>query len=162
MQPSRKKNRLAPFDYNSRETYFITICTKDKKCILGTVCREQEGDPAAVRLSETGKIVRKYIESAGKSDGITIEKYVIMPNHIHLLVFVQNELLVKKDFENKQHKAIPTMVGAIKRLTNREIGENIFQRSFYDHIIRNDRDYEKIWDYIEGNPAEWLKDRFFR
>ena len=157
MFPQRKRNRLKSFDYNSHATYFLTICSENKACIFGKVIWEGEYQKPRVQLSEIGRIVEKYIDSSDKITGVQIENYVIMPNHIHILVDVANT--TQKGID-KQHAVVPSVVGAIKRLTNREVGRNIFQRSYYDHIITTQREYDNAWDYIDGNPAEWLRDKY--
>ena len=156
--PKRKRLRLEHYDYSSVGAYFITICTHEKRCILSeiTVGADALGGPQLC-LTDTGKIVEKYILSAENVSGIKIEKYVIMPNHLHLLVLVE-----PKDGPPRASAptmaAIPNAVAALKRLVNREIGCNIWQRSYHDHVIRGDADYREIWNYIETNPARWRED----
>ncbi|MBR4866759.1 MAG: transposase, partial [Clostridia bacterium] len=77
----------------------------------------------------------------------------IMPNHIHMIVLV--------DDLTDTAQSISTMVRSLKTLVTKEIGKPIFQRSFYDHVIRNDQDYREIWEYIENNPMKWNLDRFY-
>ena len=151
-------------------SYFITICTKEHKCILGEVIKEYNDNnlsapeekfavSAHVNLSEFGQIVRKYIESSKNIyENITVENYVIMPNHIHLLLYVAHNDKVT----TKAGAAIPTYVSALKRYINKDIGRNIFQRSYHDHIVRGDKDFDKIWDYIDGNPISWHEDCFYK
>ncbi|MBQ6934493.1 MAG: transposase [Clostridia bacterium] len=105
-------------------------------------------------------MVDKYIKSTEKIPGVYIDKYVVMPNHIHIILRI--------DIENGSPGAstptkqlVPEAVGALKRLVSRETGENIFQRSYHDHIIRNQADYLKIWQYIDTNPLKWHDDCFY-
>ncbi len=96
-------------------------------------------------------------------DYLSVDKYVIMPNHIHLLISISN-------IENGQSGTpVPTntnshiakFVSTFKRFCNKEYGHNIWQGRYYDHIIRNENDYKEIWEYIENNPLKWQNDRFY-
>ena len=168
--PVRKTTRLKNYNYNWMSSYFITICTKEHKCILGEISKayiENDGGSiekkiavsACVNLTEIGKIVEKFIESSKSAyEDIIVENYVIMPNHIHLLLYVAHN---EKE-TTKTSAAIPNYVSALKYHINKECGENIFQRSYHDHIVRGEKDYDKIWDYIDGNPITWKEDCFYK
>lgn len=93
-------------------------------------------------------------------EAVTVDKYVIMPNHIHLILFV-NEPDGTPRAASPTKAVIPRFVAAIKRFTNKEIGEKVFQRSYHDHIIRSEKDYLRIWEYIENNPKQWELDCFY-
>ena len=155
----RKQNRLHQYDYNQDGAYFVTICVKDRKRILSDVV----GDDAHIVPKPYGLIVEKYIRNASQ-----IEKYVIMPDHIHMIIRLENGSMWASTPTDKNAGAatdtsvhacskntIASIVRSIKVLTTKEIGESIFQRSYYDHIIRNQDDYNEIWEYIENNPKAW-------
>ena len=163
----RKPNRLKGFDYNSAGSYFITICSKNRENIFGDVERifitNPDGDPseqacplkAIVALTKCGKTVQKYIESGKNAyQNMTVENYIIMPNHIHLIIFVKQD----EKGTTRSNEAIARFVSTLKHLTNKEIGFSVFQRSYHDRIIRNEKEYDYIWDYIDSNPACWGKD----
>ena len=156
----RKRNRLNKYDYISNGLYFLTICTNEKQKLRGDIVGGGAYDAPKVELSNYGKVVEKYILSSNKIRSVTIDKYVIMPNHIHLLVFVEN-ILDDKVSGSFANATIPHMVSTLKRLCNAETGENIFQRSYHDHIVRNEQDYQRIWEYIETNPQKWKLDRYY-
>ena len=160
--PQRKPNRIPHFDYSTPGAYFITICTEARLPILGTIVGGGALDAPEVRLTEHGKIVQKYIISGNHIPGITVDKYVIMPNHIHLI------LLITETAGSGTSKApsptnaiIPHFVSTLKRFCHRDIGKKIFQRSYHDHVIRNEAGYLKIWQYIDNNPALWQEDCFY-
>lgn len=162
--PKRKPNRLKNFDYSQAGAYFITVCTKDKKCLFGTVVGDGVYDIPYVRLTQTGKIVNKYIDLMNeKYHNIFVDKYIIMPNHIHLIICIQSENPTGGSLQapNPTNAIIPKFISLFKRYCNREIGNNIFQRSFHDHIIRNEDDYRKIWEYIDTNAFKWKEDCFY-
>ena len=133
----RKGNRLPEFDYGQSGAYFVTICTRDRRKILSQVA----GSDARVILKPAGIVLERYIRNAPE-----VEKYVIMPDHVHMIVRLNGDGLSSK---------LSGIVRAIKALTTKEIGMSIFQRSYYDHVIRNQQDYNEIWEYIDNNPRKW-------
>lgn len=88
---------------------------------------------------------------------IKIEKYVIMPNHVHLLITLCNE----KQSDSPQNSRIPFWVSTFKRFTNKTSGQDLWQRSYYDHIIRDEEDFLIKWNYIDSNPAKWTLDDMY-
>ena len=141
--PNRRKNRLENYDYSQNGAYFITICTKGRKKALSEIV----GDDAHIVPKPYGAIVEKYIRNAKE-----IEKYVIMRDHIHMIIRIDNGTM----WASSPTKKVSSIVRSIKILTTKEIGKPIFQRSYYDHIIRNQSDYNEIWEYIENNPKKWI------
>lgn len=163
--PVRKQSRLKGYDYSHKGLYFITICTCQRKCILSKIVGDGDHDVPKIELTESGKIVEKYIISSEKIDNIFIDRYVIMPNHIHLIVYVgekSNDAGGTSRSPSPTNAVIPHFVSTFKRFCNSEIGQNIFQRSYHDHIIRDEEDYYNISKYIIANPARWEKDCFFK
>jgi REP element-mobilizing transposase RayT len=140
--PERKQNRLCDYDYSQNGAYFVTICTQNRRKILSDIV----GDDAHIVPKPYGRIAEKYIRNVPE-----IEKYAIMPDHIHILIRLDNGSMWASTPTNK----IASIVRSIKVLTTKEIGESIFQRSYYDHVIRNQYDYDEIWEYIENNPRKW-------
>ncbi len=159
---SRKNNRLKNYNYNTNGKYFLTFCTVDRKNILSRIVGYGIYDVPKLELSRYGEIIQKNILSINeKNSDIYIEKYVIMPNHVHLLVIVNCEQGTSRA-PSPTNARIPMLISTLKRLTNREAGFNLWQRSYHDHIIRDDNDYEKIWQYIENNPQKWELDKYFK
>ena len=156
--PSRKNNRLSEFHYGAGYSYFITICTKDRTQILSkiTVGEDIILPPNRVNLTEFGQIAENALLSIPDYyDGVTVDEYVIMPNHIHLILTIRN---------SGRMISSPTMsnvVGQFKRTTSKTVGFPLWQRSFYDHVIRNRQDYDEIRKYIYKNPINWEKDELF-
>ena len=154
--PKRKPTRLPDYDYSSPGSYFVTICTKDRRCILSdiSVGADALGGPC-LQLTDTGKVVDQYVLSMARMIGFRVDKYVVMPNHIHMILQVDS---------GPPRASAPTVsdaVGALKRLVNRKLGLNIWQRSFHEHVIRNEHDYREIWEYIDTNPARWAEDHYY-
>ncbi len=158
--PKRKRNRLKNYDYSQNGAYFITICSHNKECIFSNIVGGGALDAPQNILSEIGKIIEKYILSTNNISGVAIDKFVIMPNHIHLILIIQNTGGTSKA-PSPTNNIISHAVSTFKRFVNKEVGQNVFQRSFHDHIIRGERDYQKIWQYIDSNAQKWDQDCFY-
>ena len=161
--PKRKNTRLPEFDYNTPGVYFITVCTYNKKKILSRIVGAIHESPV-VQLTENGKIVDYYINNLEKRFGVGVDNYVIMPNHIHLMISVDERAI--RESPLRERSIISKVIGYLKMNVSRDMHKKgyygeIWQRSFYDHIIRNDMDYQSIWQYIYGNPSKWLEDCFY-
>ena len=160
--PKRKPNRLKDYDYSQNGAYFITICVKDKHCILwGNNVGANRVRP---QLSEIGNIIEKEINKIEVAyENIIVDKFVIMPNHIHLIIVIHDDGDGVLDIDGRTRFA-PTVSRIIKQtkgLATKQNGFSIWQRSFHDHIIRNEKDYNRIAEYIENNPANWETDCFY-
>ena len=158
--PIRKPTRLKEWDYSQNGAYFLTICTKNKEKTLCDIVGGGALDAPQQVLSDCGKTAEKYIISTNNIPRVTVDKYVIMPNHIHMIVFLEGPNGPSRA-PAPTNALIPHVVSTLKRFVNREIGAPVFQRSFHDHIIRSEKDYQRIWNYIDTNPAKWGDDCFF-
>ena len=159
--PSRKSNRLICYDYSQNGSYFVTICTQDRKKILSkiSVGTPVPGCPMPQpELLWHGKIADKYIKQIHTFyDHISIDKYVIMPDHIHLLISIDEPFgHPGTGVPTTKTSTLAKLVGTFKRFCNKEYGRNIWQARYYDHVIRNQQDYDEIWQYIENNPIKWV------
>ena len=92
---------------------------------------------------------------------ITVDQYVIMPNHIHLVLFVREDGAPRTSTPTRQTTTVSHFVSTFKRFCNKEYGGNTWQRGFYDHVIRERKDYEKIVKYIYENPIRWHYDELY-
>ena len=155
--PKRKPTRLKDFDYSNAGAYFITICTDKRQQILSCIVGvDVLGDPKKVELLPYGMVADKYINQMNEFyEGITVDQYVIMPNHIHILMFVQDDGSPRTSTPTRQTSSISHFVSTFKRFCNKECGGNIWQRGFFDHVIRGRDDYEEIVKYISENPMRW-------
>lgn len=155
----RKSLRLTDYDYNANGVYFLTFCTRNKEKLLGNVVGDGDPDVPQVQLSDYGKVVDQYVQSVDRLNYVKLLHYVVMPNHVHMLVQIDTtDLEFTSDGANA---AIPRMISVLKRLCNKQIGENIFQRSYHDHVVRNEADFLRIWEYIDTNPQKWNMDKYF-
>ena len=171
--PKRKDLRLKQYDYSSAGAYFVTICIKDRKRILSTIIKPSVGvgaldDPLTpqIHLTEIGKITEKYLLSSENIPGVKIDRYVIMPDHIHVIIFLYPDKYAShKDGSSRAptptNEMLPHIVSTFKRFCNREIGDNIFQRGYIEHIVRDREDYETRAKYIYENPMRWCYDELY-
>ena len=159
----RKTIRLQGYDYNSAGYYFLTFCTKDKEKLLSEIVGTDVLGGPTVQLSQYGEIAEHYLQAmSGFYPNIELDAYVIMPNHIHLLLKVSESTSGPSGRPVPTESPISKFVGTFKRFCNREIGRNIWQYRSHDHVIRDEADYLKIRNYIETNPIRWQDDCFYQ
>jgi len=157
----RKPNRLPGYDYSGSGYYFVTICTKNKIDYFGRI------KSGKILLSEIGHFATEYwLEIPRHFEAISIGEYVIMPNHIHGIVGIEsvgNANLRSLPDRSKMllSKAIQQYKSAVTRKIRNNYREHPFgwQKSFHDHIIRNDIALYRIRKYIQNNPLKWEYDQ---
>jgi len=156
--PTRKQNRLKEYDYSTPNAYFITICTEKRKNLFWTDVGAIIDRPKNVPLTNLGIIAQRCIEDIPKHyPAISVDHYVIMPNHIHFLLQINTDV----NGRSMIAPTISTVVRLMKGAVSKQAGFSVWQKGFYDHIIRNDNDYQDIWNYIEGNPCKWSEDKLY-
>ena len=150
--PQRKSIRIANYDYSSPGAYFITVCVANRKKILWDNVGADIIRPINIKLSPIGKVVDQGIlQITEHYTNVSVDKYCIMPDHIHLI------LRIESDIAGRMISAptVSTVVGSLKRWVSKQIRKPIWQKSFYEHGIRNQQDYDEIWTYIENNPLKY-------
>lgn len=167
MKPKRKGNRLTDYDYSRNGAYFITICTQGRQQILweSDIFTEDDNVGASIArpqraptLSKTGKVVEQCIwEIPARYPHISVEKYAVMPNHIHLLLLIQRE----QDGRPMVAPTVSTVMQQFKGIVSKQLSRSIWQKSFHDHVVRTEHGYAQIWQYIDTNPQLWHKDCFY-
>ena len=156
--PKRKQNRLAEYDYSTTNAYFITICTEHRKNLFWSDVGAIIDRPKNVPLTNLGIIVRQSIEDIPiHYSVISVDHYVIMPNHVHLLLQIHSD----SNGRSMIAPTISTVVRLMKGTVSKQAGFPIWQKGFYDHVIRSEEDYQDIWNYIEGNPSKWAEDKLY-
>ena len=155
--PKRKSPRIPGYDYSTNGAYFITVCTYEKKQLFGSI----GADSISARMVE-----RTFLETIQKYDNVKSPVYVVMPNHFHAIIQID-----RADMESAP--TISQIIQSFKRYSTVEyiklVNENklprfdgkVWQRSFHDHVVRGEKDYLEIWNYIEGNPSKWEEDCFY-
>lgn len=159
----RKTNRYANFNYNSKNIYFVTFCTYEHKNILADIIPRNENEYPDVIYTELGTVCDGVINKYINEYEVKIPYYVIMPNHVHMIIdFINTE-------NNVYRKGISDVVRGIKSMSKLGLsdrfyemhGRNIWQRSFYDRIVRNEMEYKELVKYIEENPLKWELDKYY-
>ena len=160
--PKRKSTRLKNFDYSSAGAYFVTICVRDRMHILSEITVGEGLAPPefTVKLKPCGEIVKEQLQLIEiRFQGVTVEDYVIMPDHIHAVIFLRG-----KAGGASPSPTLNDVICAFKSLTSRSCKqkygiEKMFQRSFAEHIVRDREDYETRRKYIYENPKRWYYKR---
>ena len=153
--PKRKNIRLRHFDYSRNGAYYITICIKDKQIWLW------EADTVGARiarpiLTSVGKTIESAINGIPTYYSmVTVDKYVIMPNHLHLILVINN------DGRAMRAPTVSRVINQMKGYVTKQIGYSMWQKLFYDHIIRDEEDYLRVWQYIDENPLKWKDDEYY-
>ena len=150
--PHRKPIRIENYDYTTPGAYFITVCTANREKIFWDSVGADIIRPQNVPLSAAGKIAEQAIlQIAEHYANAVVDKYCIMPDHIHLILRIESNVGGRMI----SAPTVSTVVGSMKRWVSKQIGRPIWQKSFYDHGIRNQQDYHEIWHYVENNPLKY-------
>jgi REP element-mobilizing transposase RayT len=159
----RKPNRLKEYDYSQNGMYFVTICTKNREELFGHIVGAVDNRPSYAELTDLGQIIINEINIMQNiRKNVLIDHYVIMPNHIHMIIVIAIDDGWPAD--SGRLTTAPTLSEIIrlwKRAISKQIGFSPWQKSYHDHIIRNEHDYNQIAEYIRNNPANWENDRFY-
>ena len=152
--PKRKPIRLKGYDYSSVGSYHITICAKDKHNLFWNTVGATLGRPNGnYQLSRYGRIVENEIQKIeAVYEAVKIDKYVVMPDHIHMIVTIMSDELGRP----KVAPTIPRIVQQFKGSVSKQIGFSVWQKGYNDHIIRGQQDYDETWQYIDENPLKWF------
>lgn len=166
MLPNRKSIRLSGYDYSQSGMYFITICSYRKLPIFGNSIND------TVLLSEIGSIINKeWQKTAAMRKNVELDDYVIMPNHLHGIICLSDSrgtvhrAPTTEQFGKPTTNSIPTIVRSFKATTTKQINilrnsprSKVWQRGYYEHVIRNENALEQIREYILTNPENWSRD----
>ncbi len=162
---NRRSIRLRDYDYASAGAYFITIVTRERRCLFGEV---SDGE---MRLNHWGENVQnEWEQSARIRNEIGLDAFVVMPNHVHGIMVITNssERATRRSplHSGPTKRSLGVFVGGFKSAVTKsirelqgELGTVIWQRNYFEHIIRNDESLERIRRYIQDNPARWEFDR---
>lgn len=162
--PHRKNTRLKNYDYSQAGYYFVTICTHNKEHLLSNIVGGGFHAAPQTELTDIGKEIIKSIEYINdKIPNVTIDKFVLMPNHIHFILII-DQVQEGGHGNPPLHK----IIGQFKSYTNKMYNDLnqtkeliLWHRNYYDHVIRNNTEYQKIYEYIETNPLKWELDKYF-
>lgn len=167
-QPNHRRRsiRLHGYDYSQTGAYFVTICTQNRECLFGEIV---DGD---MRLNETGRIVADSWEwLAEQYDHVSLDEYVVMPNHAHGIIVITDDCrggsrtALTRTAPTGKRKPIGRLIGAFKTISTKRVNESrqtpgtqLWQRNYWEHIVRNEPELNRIQEYIHNNPAQWELD----
>ena len=182
--PRRKPLRLGSYDYSQAGVYFVTICTRGRNCILGKIRPDRTWIP-----SELGALAGEELAQIPvHRPNVTILHSVVMPNHVHILLQIhpassdggrgttcRARLSGEGSFGSLLQDSLSTIIGAYKAAVTRRWRQMtattsrgptpkpipVWQTRYHDHVVRNDADYLRIWNYIDTNPAQWAEDQYY-
>ena len=162
---SRKSIRLKHYDYYGNGAYFITICTQNREHLFGEIIDDK------MVLNMAGEMIAKWIYKLGNNfENIFINGMVIMPNHVHFVVSIEKK---GRDMALPLH-GLSEMVQWFKTMTTNEyirgvksdiypvFYKKVWQRNYYEHIIRNEKSFLEIQEYMKNNPQKWADDVLYR
>jgi putative transposase len=155
--PRRRHLRLRDYDYAQPGAYFITLCSHHRACLFGTI---QSG---RMEINSFGRAVAEtWREQMDRPGSIRTDEWVLMPNHFHALVLIEWE---EGGSRAAPTRTLGTIVNAFKTVSAKRLnqlrttpGISVWQRNYYEHIVRTDGELERIRDYIRANPAKWDED----
>lgn len=155
--PQRRSPRLKDYDYSQQGAYFVTMYTQDRICLFGDVVA------GTMRLNEAGQMVTEWwLKLSEKFPNIALDAFVLMPNHLHGIILVYDvETFTSLIEAVKWFKAMSTnaYIRGVRQTNWLPFPGKLWQRSFYDHIIRDDEALYKVCEYIENNPLQWHLDK---
>jgi REP element-mobilizing transposase RayT len=164
----RRSIRLQHYDYAQAGAYFVTVCVQNRACLFGTISEGQ------MRSNDHGKIVNECWNDLPNHYGhVILDVFEVMPNHVHGIIILSDNTVgaglkpapTCKPAPTIKHHGLPEIIRAFKTFSSRRInqvrntrGMPVWQRNYYEHVIRNEDDLNKVREYIITNPAGWDKD----
>ena len=166
--------RLKGYNYSQEGAYFITICAQQKKCLFGTIKN------AKIQLNNLGKVVaEEWRKTLALRDYLKLDAWVVMPNHFHGIIQIEKESSVEKEsissdkniekFGKPVSGSIPSIIRSFKSAVTKRFNEvrqtpggKLWQRNYWEHVIRNETELKHFREYIINNPAHWKLDKLFR
>ena len=174
----RRSIRLKGYDYTQPGAYFVTLVTQGRECLFGEIAAGE------MRLNRFGQIAKREWERLSKRfPAVQIDAYVIMPNHVHGIIVIRGrgtaELLTDKDPETLRRAptnreqfgqpvpgSIPTIIRSYKSAVTYRVNlmrncgpAQVWQRNYYEHVVRDEAELNRIRQYISNNPLQWEMDR---
>ena len=169
-RPNRRSIRLPGYDYTSPGYYFVTLCTSGRFCMFGDVVDD------VVVLNDLGRIAEEeWQASTGLRKEIELDRYVVMPNHLHGLVFFRSQNPLPEEgadpaaqpCQRRPRRSLGSFIAGFKSAVTRRInrrrssaGGRVWQRNYWEHVVRSERALDAIRRYIDNNPARWSFDRY--
>jgi len=183
----RRSIRLKNYDYSSNGMYFVTICTQDRTMLFGEVVgadlvsalpaktsAQPANVPIQMQLNDAGKMVKSlFLQTSASFSNAILDKFIIMPNHVHFILGISDTLRDRADTRSAPTVTLDSFVRIFKSKTTVEyirgvesglyepFNRKIWQRNYFERIIRDKAEYQHIHQYIDENPARWNEDEYF-
>ena len=168
-QRNRRSIRLQGYDYSQAGAYFVTICTQNRECLFGEIMNGE------MRLNDAGRIVvDEWLQTAKIRAEIELDEWVVMPNHFHGILVLSadvgaiHESPLQMTVTQRRNMVLPNIIGRFKMLSAKRInalrhtaGAKLWQRNYWEHIVRNEPELNRIREYIHNNPAQWKSDQLY-
>jgi putative transposase len=153
----RRSIRLKGFDYSRSAVYFVTICIQNRECLFGKISQNQ------TFLNDAGEMVSaEWLALPSRFPSVSLDEFIVMPNHFHGIIYIS------PDFVDNPN--LGKIIGAFKSIVNnnyingvnsqdwKPFKKRLWQRNYYEHIVRDDSALQKIQQYIRDNPVTWQTD----
>ena len=166
----RRSTRLPYYDYTTPGAYFVTICTLNHECLLGQIVN------GIINLNSIGRIVsEEWVKTANFRPYVEIDSYIVMPNHLHGIIILRENhhrrdtarrVPTTEQFSKPIAGSLPTVIRSFKSAVTKRVnilqgtpGKRLWQGRYYEHVIRNSEDLNRLREYIITNPSRWSFDR---
>jgi putative transposase len=153
----RRSIRLKGFDYSRSAVYFVTICVQNRECLFGTISQNQ------MLLNDAGEMVStEWLALPSRFPSVILDEFIVMPNHFHGIIYISPDSI--------DRLKLGKIIGAFKSIVNNNyitgvktkdwehFNQRLWQRNYYEHIVRDDAALQKIQEYIRDNPSTWQTD----
>jgi len=164
-RPERRLQRLRNYDYTKNGAYFVTICTHKKLCLFGRI------EKGIVHLNDAGQMVHdRFAEIPRFYPGIETDQFIVMPNHLHAILVIEHDRTTQGSVPAlalsgyiQRFKSLTTRlyIESVKNGSYPVFDKRLWQKSYYDRIIRHEKEYQMIAEYIQTNPLRWQEDKYF-
>jgi putative transposase len=151
----RRSIRLKGYDYSQSGLYFITICVQHMQCLFGSI---------DIKNNAHAMIDKYWLELTNKFINIKLHEYVIMPNHFHGIIEIKkqnNEVILSSIIQWFKTMTTNAYINGVKHNNWQKFNQRLWQRNYYEHIIRDEISYIKISEYIINNPSNWINDEYY-
>jgi REP element-mobilizing transposase RayT len=166
LQRNRRSIRLQEYDYSQAGTCFVTICTRNRQCLFGEIV------DGKARMNDAGRIVaEEWLKTVKIRNEIELDEWVVMPNHFHGILVLTvpigaiYESPLQMTVSQRRNMAVPKIIGRFKMLSSKRINEfhqtpgtKLWQRKYWEHIVRSEPDLMRLREYIQNNPLRWHLD----
>ena len=158
----RKRIRIPDYNYSTEGIYFITICAYRRKCIFSRVMKGDKFTADYVVPTPLGRLVEDNLSLIPQVYcSVSVLNACVMPNHVHFLLKVDSDGVESADRSKMLvSKVVQSFKASVTRKAAAPSGQ-VWQPRFYDHVVRNEYDLIKIWQYIDNNPAKWCEDCYY-